>query len=56
MPSTEEREWRRPAASGTRLTPSQSNLARTGAAFGPVHEESWVITIPGGTQPSIYQS
>jgi catechol 2,3-dioxygenase-like lactoylglutathione lyase family enzyme len=41
------------------LEATMANLAGAGATFGPVHEERWgrvtVMTIPGGTQLSIYQ-
>jgi catechol 2,3-dioxygenase-like lactoylglutathione lyase family enzyme len=41
------------------LTATMAKLAGAGAIFGPVHEERWgrvtIMTIPGGTQLSIYQ-
>lgn len=41
------------------LAATMAELSGAGAEFGPVHQELWgrvaVMTIPGGTQLSIYQ-
>jgi catechol 2,3-dioxygenase-like lactoylglutathione lyase family enzyme len=41
------------------LAATMTRLTAAGAIFGPVHEERWgrmtLMTIPGGTQISIYQ-